>query len=49
VATYDCRFVDCRDRLPDELFIDNHHLRPEGGQQFSALLACEALAPALRP
>ena len=47
VATYDCQFVDCRDRLPDESFIDNHHLRPEGGRQFSAMLGPE-IATALR-
>ncbi|OAI47466.1 hypothetical protein AYO44_09550 [Planctomycetaceae bacterium SCGC AG-212-F19] len=47
-AQFPCRFVDFRNRLPVGLFIDNHHLRPEGGERFSALLAHEVLAPAVR-
>jgi hypothetical protein len=40
------RFVDYRDRLPDELFRDNHHLRQCGGEEFSRLLTQEVLVPA---
>lgn len=43
-----CRFVDYRERLPDDLFIDNHHLLPDGGRRFSELLAREVLAPLYR-
>jgi hypothetical protein len=42
---YGCRFVDYRDRVPDNLFVDNHHLGPEGGLYFSRLLTHEVLAP----
>ena len=42
---FGCRFVDYRDRLPDSLFTDNHHLSPVGGFSFSRLLAFEQLAP----
>jgi hypothetical protein len=42
---YGFRFVDYRDRLPDNLFVDNHHLAREGGVYFSRLLTFEVLAP----
>jgi hypothetical protein len=42
---YRCRWVDFRQRVPDVLFIDNHHLLPEGGVHFSRMLAREVLAP----
>jgi hypothetical protein len=42
---FGCRFVDYRDRFPDSLFTDNHHLSPVGGFSFSRLLAFEQLAP----
>jgi Protein of unknown function (DUF1574) len=42
---YGCRFVDYRDRAPDNLFEDDHHLRSEGGVFFSRLLTFEVLAP----
>lgn len=41
VRKHGCRFVDYRDRLPDSLFIDVHHLSVEGGRHFSRLLAPE--------
>lgn len=40
---YGCSFTDCRDRLPDHLFHDNHHALPEGAQVFSRLAAEEVL------
>ena len=43
---FDCRFVDYRARIPDDYFLDNHHLHRTGGQYFSRLLAQEVLAPA---
>jgi hypothetical protein len=43
---YGCRFVDCRDRLPDEMFEDIHHLSPAGAEEFSRLLGREVLGPA---
>jgi len=36
---YECRFVDCRDRLRDEEFFDNHHASMEGGMRFSRATA----------
>jgi hypothetical protein len=44
-ARYHCRFVNCRERVPEGLFLDNHHLLPEGGQYFSELVAREVLVP----
>jgi hypothetical protein len=41
-----CAFVDCRTWVPDPLFLDNHHLLPEGGAYFSSVLARTILAPA---
>lgn len=46
---FDCRFVDYRDRLPDCLFWDIHHLNGEGGLCFSRLLTHELLAPFFGP
>jgi hypothetical protein len=43
-----CVFVDYRDRLPDALFLDNHHVLPEGGWYFTRQLTREVLAPAWR-
>ncbi len=48
VAAFGCRFVDYRDRIPDELFLDNHHLLWPGGVRFSNMLVREALAPMWR-
>ncbi len=43
--TYGCRFVDCRDCVPDEMFYDNHHLRPPGQSLFSRQLTRDVLVP----
>jgi hypothetical protein len=43
--TYGCRFVDCRDALPDTLFLDHHHAEPAGGILFSRKFTTEVLAP----
>jgi hypothetical protein len=43
--TYGFRFVDYRARVPDNLFVDTHHLSPEGGLYFSRVLTYEVLAP----
>jgi len=40
-----CPLVDYRDRLPDKLFLDNHHLLAEGSECFSRILASEVLTP----
>lgn len=37
-------YLDFRDRVPDALFKDNHHLSPEGGAFFGRILAREAVA-----
>lgn len=44
-ATYGCTFADYASRVRDDWFIDNHHLKPEGGRAFSELLAREVLGP----
>jgi hypothetical protein len=36
---YGCRFIDLRDRVPDAMFVDIHHLNPTGRVFFSRLLA----------
>jgi hypothetical protein len=46
--TYRCQFVDYRDRVPDSLFLDQHHCNLEGGIYFSEKLSREILAPAWR-
>jgi hypothetical protein len=40
-ATYGCVFFDCRDRITDDLFQDNHHALPAGALVFSQWLAAE--------
>jgi hypothetical protein len=42
---YGCRYVDCRDQVPDWLFRDNHHALPLGGDYFSQRFAWEVLLP----
>jgi hypothetical protein len=37
------RFVDYRTRLVDSFFLDNHHLLPEGGERFCAMLVRDVL------
>ena len=46
--SFGCRFLDYRPRLPDEAFIDHHHLMGQGVVQFSRLLAEEVITPAWR-
>ena len=43
-----CRVADCRLWMPDEAFADGHHLLRDPAGVFSARLAREILAPALR-
>jgi hypothetical protein len=45
--SFGCRFVDYRDRVPDRLFQDSHHVLLEGGKLFSQQIASEVLAPLL--
>lgn len=46
--TYGCRFVDYRNRVPDEFFRDTHHLTKNGGAFFSRMLQEEVLCEAWR-
>lgn len=39
-----CRFEDWQDRIPDELFADDHHLSREGALEFSHAFAQDVLA-----
>jgi len=47
-AAYGCRFVDYRNRVPDDLFRDNHHMTINGGLFFSSMLQEEVLSEAWR-
>lgn len=40
-----CRYFDMRHRVPDALFVDNHHADGQGCLLFSRILAEEVLAP----
>lgn len=42
---YGVGYVDYRERLPDDLFLDNHHTNAEGARTFSRLLAEEVVRP----
>jgi hypothetical protein len=42
---YDCRFIDCRDSVPDKYFFDNHHLKAAGKGLFSRQLTRDAVIP----
>jgi hypothetical protein len=42
---YGCQFVDCRDRLADDLLIDTHHASATGGWYFSRQLTDTLLVP----
>jgi hypothetical protein len=46
--TYQCRFIDYRARLGDDLFSDNHHVLPPGGKTFTRVLTREVLVPCWR-
>jgi hypothetical protein len=48
VRTYGCRFVDYRNRFPDDLFNDHHHMSLEGAGEFSRLFGEEVLSEAWR-
>jgi len=39
------RYLDYRDRLTDDRFIDNHHTNPKGALEFSRLLARDVVRP----
>ena len=45
---YGCEFVDYSDRLPDTLFVDNHHAGNAGSLAFTELLAREIVIPMWR-
>jgi hypothetical protein len=45
MGRHGCRFVDYRDRLPDDRFVDVHHLSRLGARDFSRLLAREVSDP----
>lgn len=48
IAEFGCRFVDCRDWVPDTMFGDTLHLRSEtGGMLFTDRFTREVLAPAI--
>lgn len=42
---FGCRYVDYRAKVPDGLFMDNHHASPEGSVWISRLLAVDLVAP----
>lgn len=44
-AKYGCRYVEYRDRMPDDLFLDNHHAGIQGSLFFSRIFADEVLIP----
>lgn len=46
-STYGCKYVDCRDQVPDFLFKDNHHATGRGGQYFTQRFTREVLIPTL--
>jgi hypothetical protein len=45
---YGCRFVDLRDRIPDDGFHDEMHLNGQGAAEFSRAIALDAVLPAWR-
>src|SRR5439155_26726021 len=47
-ATYPCRFIDLRERVPDCCFCDHHHISQQGREYVSRLLAWEVVLPAWR-
>jgi hypothetical protein len=47
-AAHGCQFIDYRGRVPDTLFLDNHHLCPAGQAYFDRLLVHEVLTPLWR-
>jgi hypothetical protein len=47
-AEFGCRVADCRLWMPDDAFVDGHHLLRAPAGAFSERLAIESLVPALR-
>jgi Protein of unknown function (DUF1574) len=45
VERFNCRFIDCRGRIADAHFLDNHHADGAGGLAFSKQFCEEVLAP----
>jgi hypothetical protein len=48
VRAYGCSFVDYRNRFPDDLFYDHHHMTAEGACEFSRVFQEEVLREAWR-
>lgn len=46
VRTYGCRYVDYRNRFPDDLFYDHHHMNAQGTIEFSRVFQEEVLRDA---
>jgi hypothetical protein len=46
VRAYGCRFVNYRNRFPDDLFCDHHHMTADGGIVFSRVFLEEILCDA---
>lgn len=46
VRIYGCRFVDYRNRFPDDLFYDHHHMTFHGASEFSRVFQEEVLCDA---
>lgn len=40
---FDCGWLECRERIPDEDFFDNHHATPGGGKTFTQWLMREVI------
>jgi hypothetical protein len=47
-AEYGCRIADCRGWMPDDAFVDGHHLLRVGASAFTQRLTREVIEPALR-
>ncbi|MEP6810206.1 MAG: hypothetical protein ABI992_08170 [Chthoniobacterales bacterium] len=45
-SEYGCTFADFSERVPDDLFLDNHHGSNAGSAVFSEMLAREVVGPA---
>ena len=46
--SYGCEVANYSNRLPDHMFVDNHHANDAGSIKFTEWLAAETLAPAWR-
>ncbi len=47
-SSYQCEIADFSERLPDSMFVDNHHANDAGSVQFTELLADEVISPSWR-